>query len=185
MHHGGARGRLAPTAVVLAGALLATALAGDARAGGVSAAAGPDDGTRPATLAPEEARELLRWAAHLSGYAEAEVPPVRLQPHAFFVANACTGSSRCRVLGWYADRGVVHVDERLASMDTLFARSLLVHELVHYLQHKSGRFVPERCESFVEREREAYAVQQRYFMAYGALPGSSVHHFSCATLEAR
>lgn len=41
-------------------------------------------------------------------------------------------------------------------MISLFERSLLVHEFVRYLQHQSGQFTASTCESFVEREREAY-----------------------------
>ncbi len=77
----------------------------------------------------------------------------------------------------------IHVHERLADMRTLFARSLVVHELAHYLQHMSGRFMAGDCDSFVERELEAYAVQQAYFVAYGAMPAIQIHQFDCPAVQ--
>ena len=140
-----------------------------------------------ATLVPErEVAELLGWAIHLADYdgAGLDVPPVRLENDAFFARYACRGGHRCRVLGWYADRGVVHLHEDLAGLDSLFTRSLLVHELVHYLQHASGHYAAHDCASFVAREREAYAVQQRFFIAYGAQPTIRPHHFACPEASA-
>ncbi len=135
----------------------------------------------PAVIADDTTRALLNWAVYLSSYESYEnVPEVRLESTAFFIENACGGRSDCRVIGWYADRGVVHIHESLAKMDTLFERSLLVHEFVHYLQHQSGQFVLGDCESFVMREREAYAAQQSFFVSYGAMPTIKAHHFSCA-----
>ena len=138
-------------------------------------------GAAVATVGEDEVRSLMSWATRLSGYApSATAPEVRLEPSTFFAAHACGGrTGACRVLGWYADRGIVHIHERFAALDSLFARSLLVHELVHYLQHRSGRFADGSCESFVAREREAYAVQQRFFVAYGAVPAIRPHHFGC------
>lgn len=149
----------------------------------IAAASPPAEG---ATLQVSEvdARALLNWAIYLSRYnSDVDVPQVRLEPTSFFTANACGGRSDCRVLGWYDDRDVVYVHERLGDMRSLFARSLLVHEFVHFLQDRSGRFASGTCESFVEREREAYEVQQRFFVAYGAMPAIQVHHFSCAGVD--
>lgn len=109
---------------------------------------------------------------------------VRYVPSSFFAEHACAGRSDCRVLGWYDDRHVVYVAEKLRSLDSLFARSLLVHEFVHYLQHVSGRFATHDCERFVEREREAYAVQQSFFVAYGAVPQIRPRHYACVRLDA-
>ena len=47
------------------------------------------------------------------------------------------------------------------------ARSVLLHEMVHYLQDLHGRFADSRpCVRFLLREREAYAVQNRYLGRY-------------------
>lgn len=138
----------------------------------------------PAVLAQDEAQGLLNWANYLSSYKNDEdVPEVRFEPTTFFIANACGGRSDCRVLGWYADTDVIYVHESLADMETLFARSLLVHEFVHYLQHRSRQFAAGDCASFVTREREAYAVQQNFFVAYGAMPTIQAHYYSCAGVD--
>lgn len=146
-------------------------------------------GTRASTLVGSggpsaDERALLGWAVHLSRYANTQgLPRVSYEPHRFFVENACLGREACRVLGWYDDRDVIYVDETLAGLDTLFARSLLVHEFVHFLQHRSGRFDEHHCDRFVEREREAYAVQQAFYVAHGAIPAVRARHYSCPALE--
>ncbi len=111
---------------------------------------------------------LLSWAVHLSSYpAPAEPPSVVYAPHSFFVENACRGKE-CKVLGWYDNKGVVYIDERLRDEDTSFTRSLLVHEFVHYLQDLSGKYDAGSCDDQIIREREAYAIQRAYVAeAYG------------------
>ena len=68
----------------------------------------------------------------------------------------------------------------MVALESRFARSLVVHEFVHYLQHISGDFNAGTCESFVQREREAYSTQRDFIMAYGVLPSMSFHQHSCA-----
>ena len=121
---------------------------------------------------------LLSWAVTLSGYpAPAEPPVVVIQPHAYFVEHACHGQE-CKVLGWYAGGRNVYVDQTLDAESSLFASSIVVHEMVHYLQGvargddalKAGAAfsVAPSCEQSVSWEREAYAVQREYIMRYGA-----------------
>jgi len=121
---------------------------------------------------------LFSWAITLSGYPAPAAPPVVvLQPHAYFVEHACHGQE-CKVLGWYAGGKNVYVDETLDVADSLFASSIVVHEMVHYLQGvargddalKGGAAftVAPSCEQSVSWEREAYAVQREYIMRYGA-----------------
>jgi hypothetical protein len=121
---------------------------------------------------------LFSWAITLSGYpAPAEPPTVVLQPHAYFVEHACH-DQECKVLGWYAGGKNVYVDETLDVEGSLFASSIVVHEMVHYLQGvargddalKGGAAftVTPSCEQSVSWEREAYAVQREYIMRYGA-----------------
>jgi hypothetical protein len=105
---------------------------------------------------------LLSWAVHLSDYPmPPQAPEIEFVPHTFFVEHAC-GGRECSVLGWYDDRNVIYLDEKYASIDDTFAHSLLVHELVHYLQHRGGQFDPLSCEQSQYREREAYHVQNQY-----------------------
>ena len=107
---------------------------------------------------------LLSWASLLSGYPAPEVSPaIRFEPHSFFVERVCGGRD-CRVVGWYNDDNVIYIDEKHRDDDSTFAASLVVHELVHYLQHQSGEFDSHSCEDSLRREREAYRVQNRYIV---------------------
>jgi hypothetical protein len=105
---------------------------------------------------------LLSWAVTLSGYPEPSEPPgLAYKPHRFFVQQACGGDD-CEAVGWYNDQGVVYLDDRLRGEDSVFIRSLIVHEFVHYLQHLSGKYDSHSCADQIEREREAYAIQRIY-----------------------
>ena len=134
----------------------------------------------------DELTALLNWAAYLTGYQVSESKPkLEFRPHQFFVDNACYGNQKCKVVGWYNDEGVVYIDDKLNALNSRFERSLVVHEFVHYLQHISGKFETGTCEDFVSREREAYATQREFIMAYGAMPSMSFHQHSCARDLAR
>lgn len=120
---------------------------------------------------------LLSWAVTLSGYpAPADAPVVVPEPHAFFVEKACN-QHECKVLGWYAGGRNVYIDETLDPEDSLFASSIVVHEMVHYLQAVArGESSLEggaafdsapSCKQFVHWEFEAYAVQREYILRYG------------------
>ncbi len=107
---------------------------------------------------------LLSWAVHLSDYPmPAQTPEIEFAPHSFFVENVC-GGKECTAVGWYNDENVIYLDEKYRTADDTFARSLLVHELVHYLQHRSGQFESLSCVQSVAREREAYFVQNQYIL---------------------
>lgn len=108
---------------------------------------------------------LLAWASRLSGYPVPEkLPYVAYRPTAFFTDRVCGGNA-CKAVGWYNDEDVIYLAERyqFADQDD-FANSLLLHELVHFLQHHSGRFDSLSCDDSLAREREAYAVQNDFLM---------------------
>ena len=134
---------------------------------------------------------LLSWAVTLSGYpAPAEPPVVVPKPHAFFVQQACHGQE-CKVLGWYAGGKNLYVDETMDPQNSLFASSIVVHEMVHYLQGvargddvlKPGVAFSTQpsCQQSIHWEQEAYGVQREYILRYGAyLPvGASMLHVHC------
>ena len=120
---------------------------------------------------------LLSWAVTLSGYpAPAEAPVVVAKPHAFFVENACN-HQECKVLGWYSGGRDLYLDDTLDPEQSLFASSIVVHEMVHYLQavaRGDGSLgggaafdsMPS-CQQFLHWEFEAYAVQREYILRYG------------------
>lgn len=106
---------------------------------------------------------LLAWASNLSGYPLPEqVPRIYYRPRTFFVTQVCGGNA-CKAVGWYNDQNVIYLDEKYRYKDQDdFANSLLLHELVHFLQHVSGKFDSLSCVDSLAREREAYAVQNDY-----------------------
>jgi len=137
---------------------------------------------------------LLSWAVTLSGFPMPEHPPeVVHKPHSFFVERACNGKE-CKVLGWYDGGRSVYIDDRLDPQNSLLASSIVVHEMVHYLQAvargdagpKSGAFgVLPSCQQVMHWEQEAYAVQREYITRQGIyLPvGRSIQHAGCDSAE--
>lgn len=106
---------------------------------------------------------LLSWTVNLSGYPLPETPPlIEFKPHDFFVEHACLGNTKCRVAAWYDNNGIIYIDDNLKNKDDVFIDSLIVHELVHYLQDLSKKFNNEDCQDYLIREREAYGIQRQY-----------------------
>lgn len=139
---------------------------------------------------------LLSWAITLSGYpAPAEPPVIVPKPHAFFVQQACHGQE-CKVMGWYAGGKNLYIDDTMDPAQNLFASSIVVHEMVHYLQGvargddalRDGAAFSETpsCDKVVQWEREAYAVQREYILRYGDfMPvGVSMSHVQCEQEQA-
>ena len=106
--------------------------------------------------------ELLVAVATLSGYPlPSRQSDVVMIPHEELEQAAC--GRPCRVFGWSPPGATIYLDDRLDLGGDLFARSILVHELTHYLQQESGRFGNRRnCGEWMQREREAYLVQYRW-----------------------
>ena len=106
---------------------------------------------------------LLSYAVKLTSYAHPGIPPeIQYEDHQFFVEQACAGNERCQVAGWYNNNGTIYLDERIKGQQDAETRSLVVHELTHYLQDLSGEFTEGNCEEYVKREREAYSAQRQY-----------------------
>lgn len=138
---------------------------------------------------------LLSWAVTLSGYpAPAQPPEVISVAHSFFVENAC-GGRECKVFGWYAGGSKLYIDERMDPSKDLLAASVVVHEMVHYLQGVSrnggvpagGAAFGERpdCGAALDMEREAYAAQREYLLRYGVYRpvGASMARVGCDNAE--
>lgn len=126
---------------------------------------------------------LLSWAVTLSGHpTPPKAPEVIMVPHAHLVKAAC-GGRECKVMGWFPPGERIYLDERLQPKENLLASSVLVHEMVHYLQHvRRGRDAePYTCTEAVAMEREAYQVQREYLLRYGVYQpvGVSMHHVGC------
>jgi len=77
--------------------------------------------------------------------------------------------STCGVKATYQPGEGIFLDERLKPETSLFDRSVLLHELVHYVQelnHERGDARP--CERWYYREIEAYAIQKTFLMLVGS-----------------
>jgi hypothetical protein len=126
---------------------------------------------------------LLSWAVTLSGYPMPDQPAeVKTVSHAYLVEHACNGRE-CKVLGWFPPGRTIYVDNRLNPADSLLAASIVVHEMVHHLQHEAGRIDPAKwsCENAIALEREAYAIQREFLLRYGVYQpvGLSMHRVGC------
>lgn len=125
---------------------------------------------------------LLSWAVLLTGDPRPAIPPsIEMVPHAFLEEVAC--GAPCPILGLYTYGNVLYLDDSLDPAADVWARSVLVHELVHYVQEMTGKYAGmDRCVAAVLREREAYFVQNQYLVRHGEPPraGLSVHNVRCA-----
>jgi hypothetical protein len=131
---------------------------------------------------------LVAWAVLLSGEARPPtLPTVTLVPHAQLEQLAC--GRPCPVLGLYTYGDVVLLDDTLSPETDIYARSILLHEIVHYLQERSGKYGRgmDPCTAAILRERQAYHVQNEYLARHGETPraGSSLHTLRCVTAHAR
>jgi hypothetical protein len=73
--------------------------------------------------------------------------------------------SRCkRIKAFYHPEWGVYVDESLDLAGDAFDRSILLHELVHHVQHAAGAYemLPTDCERRNAEELEAYKIQNKY-----------------------
>lgn len=125
---------------------------------------------------------LMSWAATLSGLPPPDtLPEVRTVSHRFLVDAACHGRE-CKVMGWFPPGERIYLDQRLDPENNLLASSVVVHEMVHYLQYlQRGRSAQLDCHQIIELERQAYGVQREYLLRYGVYQpvGVSMHHVGC------
>jgi hypothetical protein len=115
-------------------------------------------------------KSLYSDLKQMSRYARASDPVqiIRL-PHAELEAMVC--KRPCNVLGFYRE-GQIFLDDKLRPERDVYDRSVLLHELMHYLQDVNFAYGAEiTCERWVRREAEAYAAQQQFL----SVSGSPVH----------
>jgi hypothetical protein len=105
----------------------------------------------------------------LSGYAPPTVKPeVHRVSHATIEREICRGP--CQIRAYYDPTRGVYIDETLDVQKDAFARSILLHELVHHVQSVSGRFDMTHvdCTRQNRAEAEAYFIKNRYLMSINA-----------------
>lgn len=123
-------------------------------------------------MSPAELSSIVAelWIAihQLAGYPVPERdPPVQLVALATLQQMVC--GQPCPVRGVFIPGKGVFVDEQRDLRSDVFSRSVLLHELVHHAQDLSGRFAHagSPCRQRQAKEREAYAIQQRYLAQMG------------------
>lgn len=107
---------------------------------------------------------ILREAAKMTSYeipagASMLIQPVTAQ---WMGERACPKNpTRCHVLGLYDDKDVIYLLDTLSGP---MRDHVLFHEMVHWLQHHSGKYSLSSCNDTVMREREAYMMQNAYIV---------------------
>lgn len=118
--------------------------------------------------------KLLITAKVLAGYpVPAAAPLVRFASDPELAAIACAGGCQAHGLlnGLFEPEHGIVLSRRLDPLGDVRARAVLLHEIVHYLQEENGRFADRpACERHYLREREAYAVENRYLARYQEPP---------------
>ena len=112
--------------------------------------------------------ELLVAIKLLSGYPIPErLPEVHLVTPQDIQQMICKGN--CGIKAFYLPDKGVFVSNAIGSFDDAFARSIVLHELVHHLQHVTGKFdmVADTCDRWYSKEREAYEIQNAYLQRQG------------------
>lgn len=110
-------------------------------------------------------RHLVRTASRLSKY---RLPPAlpmvsRIERAALEQLACAEGSVKCNVSAIYMPQRGVLIAEDLRPESNLFHRSILLHELVHYLQDEAHELASASdCDRWYVREIEAYALQNRF-----------------------
>jgi hypothetical protein len=107
--------------------------------------------------------DLLVAIHSLSTYPAAVPPPaIRTVPVAEIHRRFC--NEPCRVQAYYLPDEGIFIDESLDVAGDGFARSILLHELVHHHQRMKGTFsrIPHGCDRWYRAEEEAYEIQNLY-----------------------
>ena len=123
-----------------------------------------DDAAEFATL-QELSRHLMRSAVRMSKYRLPEaLPNVTRVARPDLERRGCPASAtHCQVSALYVVTEGILFAEDLAPETNLFHRSILFHEMVHYLQEVNREMATSPpCDRWFQREVEAYALQNRF-----------------------
>lgn len=110
-------------------------------------------------------RHLIHTAAGISKYRLPEaMPMVQRITRAQLEQRGCpVHAPHCQVSALYEPARGVMIAEDLAPESNLFHRSILLHELIHYLQDVGQELVAASpCDRWYQREIEAYTLQNRF-----------------------
>lgn len=106
---------------------------------------------------------LLAAVQLYTGLPQPPAPPaINLVPQSEIAANVCHQPCAGARAFYHPERGIF-LDETMDVINDGFARSILLHELVHHAQEHAARDADvELCQRRWLREAEAYAAQNAY-----------------------
>ena len=112
-------------------------------------------------------RQLLAVTDRLSRYKiPKELPNVYRVPHSELENYVC--GTHCSIKAWYKPGDGIFLDESLRPESSVFDRSILLHEVVHFLQERAREYENmDACNRWFHRELDAYNVQNRYLGVIG------------------
>jgi hypothetical protein len=123
----------------------------------------------------ESATVLLSWIKARAPYDPAMIdallsPKVEIRSRAFFDRMACRGSKReCHRIAWYNGGDTIFLRDDV-DLSSIEGAGFLLHEVVHYVQERSDKFLEvNECNRY-RREKEAYDLQKAYLIEYGNYP---------------
>ena len=122
---------------------------------------------------PELVDALLNTIARLSNYSKPNTAPrvIRVS-RAEIERTVCNGP--CLIKAWHVPGVGIFLDDRLTPEINLVHRSILLHELVHFVQDTNGEGESmDECERWLQRETGAYRLQNQYLRQIGNI--SSYH----------
>ena len=126
---------------------------------------------------PELVDSLLDTIGRMSNYRKPDITPrVTKVSRAEIEHTICNGP--CPVKAYHLPQAGIFMDDNLTPETNLVHRSILLHELVHFLQDVNGEYASmDECGRWLEREREAYWLQNQYLALIG---NSSSYHMMVA-----
>jgi hypothetical protein len=126
---------------------------------------------------PELVDSLLDTIVKLSDYRKpGTTPRITKVSRAEIERTLCSGP--CPVKAWQVPGEGIFIDDSLTPETDLVHRSILLHELVHFLQEVNAEGASmDECDRWLHREREAYRLQNQYLVLIG---NSSSYHMMLA-----
>ncbi len=102
--------------------------------------------------------ELIAVIAGYGTFAiSSEAPAITFVPPGTIAQELC--GRPCPAFAMFDPKRGVLLDDRLNPLNDLNARSILLHELVHFAQWKSSGRMPNGCSEWLQREKGAYEIQ--------------------------
>jgi hypothetical protein len=127
----------------------------------------------------ESTRVMLSWIKARASYDPAmidalQAPKVKIRSQQFFEQFACRGGKRdCHRIAWYNGDNTIYLRDDI-DPSSVEGAGFLLHEVVHYVQERSDKFLEmNECDRF-RREKEAYDLQKIYLIEYGNYPTFAV-----------